>query len=501
VGRIQAGRPGAPPVPIDYGGAWIHGVSTNPLTSLVDRMGFHRARSELDVPFYVDGRQATLEEHERLNEAFEAYELALSAAASRIEYEQAVAEQTCEAGEEIGADQLGAGALCARLGRSVTDDEAAARLCEGAHQVERGTLPPDRFCAQVEEEVRVTSDVAAGYLPREERFAAVLPLLAANAGPLETAVELEASSAVDAEGFEAGEDDLVDRGMGAFVQQYGDGLPVCLRSPVTRIDYGEEGVVVHAGSRQYRGAAALVTVSAGVLRAGKIDFQPPLPRWKREAIDQLPMGHLQKIIIPFEEDIFTGAVDNSWVLVEEDLTPAEQALAARRGMALPDPARRVMAFVLKPLGTNIAIGFYGGRWAQLFEGECAGQERTSGPRSGSGCDDLAIDTAVRALSAIYGEDAVGGAVLADRIHVTRWSLEPYTLGAYSAPLPGGWDQRRVLARPVGTGPEGEGGAVRLFFAGEACSRTIYSGSFPGAFESGLAAAREIHAELLATAGE
>jgi monoamine oxidase len=41
-----------------------------------------------------------------------------------------------------------------------------------------------------------------------------------------------------------------------------------------------------------------------------------------------------------------------------------------------------------------------------------------------------------------------------------------------------------------------GGPLRVFFAGEACSRTIYNGSFAGAFETGLAAAREIHAELL-----
>jgi monoamine oxidase len=65
--------------------------------------------------------------------------------------------------------------------------------------------------------------------------------------------------------------------------------------------------------------------------------------------------------------------------------------------------------------------------------------------------------------------------------VTRWSLEPYILGAYSASGPGNWDKHRDMAKPVG----------RLFFAGEACSRSIFSGSFPGAYESGLQAAREI----------
>jgi hypothetical protein len=58
VGQIGFGEIGGPKTPIDYGGAWIHGVSTNPLTGLVDAMGFRRSRSELDVPYYVDGQRA-----------------------------------------------------------------------------------------------------------------------------------------------------------------------------------------------------------------------------------------------------------------------------------------------------------------------------------------------------------------------------------------------------------------------------------------------------------
>jgi monoamine oxidase len=235
----------------------------------------------------------------------------------------------------------------------------------------------------------------------------------------------------------------------------------------------------------------------GVLRAGAIEFDPPLPGWKRKAVEALRMGHMQKVILPFREDVFPGAVDNSWVLVDDAVSPAERALAAEEGLALEDGERRVMAFVLKPLGADVAVAFFGGEWARLFEGQCDGAERTSGPRSASGCDDPAIDAAVRALSGVYGAEAVAGALLADEIHVTRWSLEPYTLGAYSVPVPGGWDERRILGLPLAPGADGTEGPLRVFFAGEAVSRTIYNGSFAGAFETGLAAAREIHAELLA----
>ena len=81
----------------------------------------------------------------------------------------------------------------------------------------------------------------------------------------------------------------------------------------------------------------------------------------------------------------------------------------------------------------------------------------------------------------------------EEIHVTRWTLDPTALGAYSVPLPGAWDQRQILALPVASG---EGASPRLYFAGEAASRTIYNGSFAGAYETGLVAAREIHAARL-----
>lgn len=499
VAQIDAGGPGSPPVPIDYGGAWIHGVPTNPLTEVVDRMGFVRVRSQLEVPFYVDGRQATPEEDAELGEAWELYEAGLEEAAVEIQYQHAVAEQACTAGERIEAGELTAGELCARLGRQVADRTVVDRLCGRARQIEGGGLDAELFCAEAVTAVVVTSDVAADYVPRDERFAEVVPLLVGSAGPLESAAELAASSAIEAGGFEAGEDDLVDRGLGAFVEEFGAGLPACLRSPVERIEYREEGVTVEAAGRRYRAAHALVTVSVGVLQAGRIAFDPPLPEWKRRAIERLPMGHMQKVILPFSGDVFGGAEPSSWVMVETAIGDAERELARRHGSSVADQARRAMAFVLRPLGSDVAIGFYGGEWARLFEGECRGIEHGSGPRSASGCDDLAIGVAVRALAEIYGEEAIAGALLADRVHVTRWSLDPNTLGSYSAAVPGGWDQRAVLAEPVAAGAD-ESGPLRLFFAGEACSRTMYNGSYAGAWETGLAAARAIHVELAAEPG-
>jgi len=194
---------------------------------------------------------------------------------------------------------------------------------------------------------------------------------------------------------------------------------------------------------------------------------------------------MQKVIIPFRADIFRDEKPNSWVLYQGDLLPEERKLAQQKHLPAEERNGRIMAFVVKPLGTNLAIGFFGADWARALEGQCEGRESGSGPRSPSGCDDLSIQAATTALSRMYGETQVRDAIVGDGIHVTRWSLDETSLGAYSVPAPGHWDKHEILRRPVGA----------LFFAGEATARAIYNGSYPGAYESGLEAARAIHATM------
>lgn len=46
---------------------------------------------------------------------------------------------------------------------------------------------------------------------------------------------------------------------------------------------------------EFEGAAVIVTVPLGCLKAEDITFQPPLPQWKSEAIDKLGFGNLNKV--------------------------------------------------------------------------------------------------------------------------------------------------------------------------------------------------------------
>lgn len=481
-GRAYVGPIGKDKVPIDYGGAWIHGVPTNPLTPMVDSLGFTRQRTELNLPYFVNNKKASEREMKAFDAAVEEYEHAVELAGKSVEDQHALAEFACsESKKNVPQTEI-----CRNLERTIPFNQSPGllALCHGSAR------PTEEFCTMAEQYLRVTSDVAERYVPRD-KFSDIIPLLIANAGPLESAAELSKTSAVDGAHFEAGEDDLIDKGMGAFVEKLGDGLPVCLNSPVTEVDYSRDGVKVSAAGRIFQGSNALVTVSVGVLKKKKIAFQPELPNEKLEAINRLQMGNMQKVIVPLNKDIFSKERMNSWILYEGDLSGEALDFAKKQGLPLVDGMRVVMGFVVKPLNKNIAIGFFGGDWAKALEKRCEKMEHGSG-KSNPKCDDLSIAITKAALSSMSGEKKIDEDIQEGEIQVTRWSLDATSFGAYSVAEPGSWYEREILAEPV----EDAKGTKRLFFAGEGTARAIYNGSYPGAYESGVKAARDIHAAML-----
>lgn len=477
-GRAYVGYIGDDKVPIDYGGAWIHGVPTNPLTSMVDSMGFKRQRTELDLPYFINGEKASEQEKKVFDAAVEKYEDAVELASKSVEDQRGLAEFACSEYKNHVPPKK----ICRDLEGRIPFSRISPpiELCNGR------VRSPEQYCALAERKLRVTSDVAKDYVPEGE-FAGIVPLLIANAGPLESAAELSKTSAVDGAHFAAGEDDLIDKGMGAFVERLGDGLPVCLNSAVTEVDYSGNGVKVMAGGRVFQGATALVTVSVGVLKKKRIAFKPELPKEKLKAIDRLPMGNMQKVIVPLNKDIFPRERLNSWILYEGDLSDEALDFAKKQHLPLVNGKRVVMGFVVKPLNKNIAIGFFGGDWARALEKRCENMEHGSG-KSNPQCDDLSIAITESALANMSGEKNIAGDIQQQGIEVTRWSLDSTSFGAYSVAEPGNWYEREILAEPV----EDAKGAKRLFFAGEGTARAIYNGSYPGAYESGLKAARDIH---------
>jgi monoamine oxidase len=382
--------------PIDLGGAWIHGVTTNPLTPIITGSGYATQETDVDAAnhLFFDDRFASPRERERFERITEAFETSLEEADPGV-------------------------------------DDATSNH-----------LPQEE------------PEAGPGPAPEEPTFEELRELVELNAGPLESAVELEESSSVDAGAFLAGEDVLIRQGYGTFVEEYGrEVLPeVRLSSPVTRITREADGgvtVETKQGER-FAGRMALVTVSTGVLASGKIRFEPELPADKMAAIRGLPMGLLNKVILEFStDDVFPRQdgvmIENAWLLYGGDLDH-------------PDDD---MAFVLRPMGTPIAIGFFGGDKAwQLEKLPDHGEERM-------------IQLALAAMSDMCNCDA-GGALVKSR--TTAWGANEWTLGAYSAALPGRAKMRQKLAEPI---------EHQLYFAGEACDYPTYNGSFAAAYNSAL----------------
>lgn len=77
-------------------------------------------------------------------------------------------------------------------------------------------------------------------------------------------------------------------GNARLVQALAEDVPVLYNTPVASVDYGGGGVTVTTveGSAVVADAC-IVTVPLGVLKADTIDFQPPLPEAKRQAISRL----------------------------------------------------------------------------------------------------------------------------------------------------------------------------------------------------------------------
>jgi monoamine oxidase len=363
-----------------------------------------------------------------------------------------------------GADKNPLRALSDELGFTRTQTKLDGAVFVGNHR-----LSPDEktafhtALAQTEHAMEKARHAgldrpASEFLPKSSAYRY---LVGANVGPLESGSDIAQTSSIDAVAMDTDPDDFIREGIGTLVVRFGRDVPVQLNSPVTAIHYGnaaDGGVLVETASGgKYRARRVVVTVSTGVLAAHRIAFSPELPEWKWEAIRGLPMGLLNKIIFRFNGDVLPNEPVSEWVLHQQSPPPESG-----------EP--EVMAFVVKPLGSNLVVGFFGGSQARRFE------------KLG---DKVAIEYAKAALAQMYGP-ALVARILDDETKLTHWGQNPWTLGAYSAALPGSSKMHAELAKPVD-------GLV--FFAGEAAGPVEFNGSLPAAYVSGLQASRAVQASL------
>jgi monoamine oxidase len=172
-----------------------------------------------------------------------------------------------------------------------------------------------------------------------------------------------------------------------------------------------------------------------------VTFDPPLPDRKRQAIARLGAGHVDKVVLVFDEPfwpptlrgLLTDLDGQSWIVLGR--SPAE-----------PAPVLRVLM---------------GGRAAERFE--------------------AAPDPVAKALGELETifELELGGRLVAGRF--APWGIDPWARTGYSYVPSGGRGLRAALGAPLGG---------VLFFAGEA-THAVRPCTVHGAIESGERAAAEV----------
>ncbi|MBV8754172.1 MAG: FAD-dependent oxidoreductase [Hyphomicrobiales bacterium] len=284
------------------------------------------------------------------------------------------------------------------------------------------------------------ADVAAAQaLPKD--LGDLRPSVEFYLGPHTCAKDLAEISAFDlARSAERDVDGFCRQGFGALVTRLAQGLPVQLATAVSNIDVNRRGVELRTSKGYLTARGAIVTASTGVLNAGKIRFEPELPRRYGEALGKLTLGHYEQVALEFPGNPFGLQSDD--LIFEKASGPRTAALLANAS------------------GGSLSLVRIGGTFARDLarEGE-----------------DAMVAFALEWMTSLFGSQAKQAV---KRTHATQWAKEPWVLGGFSAAAPGGQPGRRALMEPV---------RDRLFFAGEAVHETQW-GTVGGAWESGERAA-------------
>ena len=216
-----------------------------------------------------------------------------------------------------------------------------------------------------------------------------------------------------------------------------------LGSPVRRIEHGAGGVVVHADGASARGRRVIVAVAPTL--ASRIAYDPPLPRYRDQLTQRMPLGTVAKCMAIYSEPFWRG----------EGLS----------GGATSDRGPVRLTFDNSPPGGSpgVLLGFLEGRHAREL-GRLRPEERRT----------AVIDCFAR----YFGPRAASPDDYVERL----WAEEEWTRGCYGCHMPtGAW---------TGYGPALHAPIGPLHWAGAEYAH-VWNGYMDGAVRSGETTAREV----------
>ncbi len=388
-GRVHTVRLGD--AVVDEGAAWIHGPEDNPISNYLDAKGIGRQPFDLETahaPLYDARTGSTLTDAE-----LRALEKGLDRFESRAFFMS-----------------------------GATDDDTSVRSLIERFLTKQGYAEPLRTRLQINLELM--------FMPMS--------------GPMS---ELSVGRMMDGTQGSGG-DAIVNGGYVRLVDSLAEGLDVRLGATVRSVERREDGVTVRLEGEVVHGSHAIVTVPLGVLKSGGLVFDPPLPARKRDAIERIGFGTLEKIILSWEEPWWgTGPGD---IVV---MTGVGEARGAPSFLDMTASA-----------GKPTLVGMVSGIAAEQAQASMT--------------DAQLVEAALTSLSLGWGVPVPAPKAM----RVTRWGSDPFTQGAYSFRSVGMLDGDVEALRASVDG--------RLLFAGEATSERQWA-TVHGAMLSGLREAQRI----------
>ncbi|MEM6578102.1 MAG: NAD(P)/FAD-dependent oxidoreductase [Pseudomonadota bacterium] len=271
-------------------------------------------------------------------------------------------------------------------------------------------------------------------------------------GGYEMGKDLDSFSIADWYSGEGGADAYCREGFGTLFAHSALDVSAELGVKAQTIRYGGQGVTIDTSEGSITARAVICTVSMGVLKAGHLRFDPPLPDEKRTALDQLTMGHYNHVALQFRDNFFGVGEDGYFTYkIEKSVDGNPQGFAA----------------LVDASGTGITYCDLGGNFARQMA--LAGKT-------------AALDFVLTELKGMFGSKVKAALVAHD---VTDWSTDPFFEGSFASVVPGGLGSREAMRTSV---------FDRLWFAGEAMSPTHWA-TVAGAHMSGQQAAQQVTAAL------
>jgi monoamine oxidase len=229
-------------------------------------------------------------------------------------------------------------------------------------------------------------------------------------------------------------------------QVFGNDLQIIENQENINKSNSKSKIKVYTQKQVFEAEAVVVTLPLGVLKKNNISFSPDLPTPKKQAIQQIGQGVLNKIVLHFDQCFWDKRIETyTW---------------------LPNAADSIqVSFLHSHLyfqPQNVLTAYFGGDEARKME---------------QFTDDYLVQLLVNQLQRCYPKKKI----VLKNYALSRWQADEFSCGAYSY-LPVGTTETAIedLGKSFGN----------LFFAGEATIKNYYSYAH-GAYLSGIRAAKEI----------